>query len=114
MVWWDAGDEDEEIHGMRAGIGGENSKGDSAKAERRNAQKLLKSCQSHSWGSARPSEDTSNTTLSICQSVKAKTEVLAVYAKCVGGICKQCDKNLNPHTLELSETREWLNLAQKM
>lgn len=28
MVWWDAGDEDEdeEIHGMRAGIGGENSK----------------------------------------------------------------------------------------
>lgn len=56
----------------------------------------------------------SNTTLSICQSVKAKTEILAVYAKCVGGICKQCDKNLNPHTLELSKTREWLNLSQKM
>lgn len=56
----------------------------------------------------------SNTTLSICQSVNAKTEVLAVYAKCVGGICKQCDKNLNPHTLELSKTREWLNLSQKM
>lgn len=49
MVWWDAGDEDEEIHGMRVGIGGK-LKGDSAKAERRNAQKLLKSCQSHSWG----------------------------------------------------------------
>lgn len=27
-----------------------NFKGDSAEAGRRNAQKLLKSCQSHSWG----------------------------------------------------------------
>lgn len=44
-------DEDEEIHGMRAGKEeGGGFKGDSAKAGRRNAQKLLKSCQSHSWG----------------------------------------------------------------
>lgn len=40
---------DDEIHGMRARQK-KKIKGNSAEAERRNAQKLLKSCQSHSWG----------------------------------------------------------------
>ncbi len=51
-VRWDAANEDEQMRFMEWGQGWEkkNFKGDTVEAERRNAQKLLKSCQSHSWG----------------------------------------------------------------